>query len=889
MDSQRLSFANAFASVHSAPDGLSSSEAARRLAELGPNRFEKVAGTPAWQRLIREFFQFFSVILWIAAALSFFAELNDPDQGMPQIGIAIIIVILVNGLFSFWQQFRAERTLAALQELLPQKVRVLRDGDTIEIDVHHIVVGDVILLDQGATIPADCWLMEGFGVRVNTATLTGEAMPQPRRAVPPSIAEPNHGANVLFAGTSLVSGHGKAIVFATGADTEFGKIAHLSQSSTETASPLRIQLARFSRLIAILSIALAIIFLSIGNWVGIPFWQNFILSIGIIVAMVPEGLLTTLTMALVLAGNRMAKKNVLIRHLTAVEGLGSTTVICTDKTGTLTQNRMRAQKLFVDDEIVSAATTAHRLSREFLFTAHFCNDVQPAAHRTTQLSGDPTDVALAEMASQSGCHFPESRRLDEIPFDSDRMRQSVVQDIGGQAILYCKGAPESVLPLCSHHFREGEICELREDERAKIAVAQDQMAEDGLRVLAFACRGVQGTADHEDLERDLVFVGLVGLEDPPRAEAAGAIQKCREAGIKVIVVTGDHPHTAIAVAREIDLVRSSDVLVITGEQLTRLSAGELQLALDAPEIVFARVAADQKMRIVEALKHKKHIVAVTGDGVNDAPALKAAHVGIAMGIAGTDVAREAADIVLLDDNFASVVAAVEEGRAVFLNIRKFLTYLLTHNVAQLVPFLAYALLPIPLPITPLQVLFVDMISDSLTALGLGAERPTQRVLRVPPRPASDPLMDGALALRAYLFLGLIEAAVVMAAFFAVLLQAGWQLGDIVAVDDPLYRRATTASVSAIIVLQIMNVYLCRSPRRSMFTTGISGNALIAWGVVVEIVCVLAINYMPLAREVLDTEPLTATVWLLIAIGAALLAALEEGRKWIMRKYASRGL
>jgi len=415
-----------------------------------------------------------------------------------------------------------------------------------------------------------------------------------------------------------------------------------------------------------------------------------------------------------------------------------------------------------------------------------------------------------------------------------------------------------------------------------IVQAQDTMAHQGLRVLAFACRKLAVGYDRERLEEDLVFAGLAGLEDPPRPEVPEALRKCQEAGIKVIMVTGDHPQTATAIAREIGLVKSDSPTIITGEQLRRFSVIQLQLALDSREVIFARVVADQKMRIVEALKKKRQIVAVTGDGVNDAPALKAAHIGIAMGIAGTDVAKEAADMVLLDDNFASIVNAVEEGRAVFENIRKFLTYVLVHNVAELIPYLGFLLFKIPLALTPIQALSIDMGSDTLAALGLGVERPDPQIMRRPPRPQGERLMNWPLAFRAYLFLGLIEAAAAMAAFFFVLDGAGWKYGQNLAAQDPVYLQATTACLSAIIVMQIVNVFLCRSATRSVFSTGLLGNALIILGVMSEIAILLLINYAPWGNSLLGTAPLGVEVWVFVIPFAAGMFILEELRKWLAR-------
>ncbi len=440
------------ASIRSGSEGLSSGEAGRRLREYGENRVEKVAGEPFLVRLLKEFAHFFSVILWIAAALAFLAEWNAPGQGMARIGYAIIAVILVSGVFSFWQEYRIEQTIAALQKLLPQRVQTLRDGAVTELPIEQLVPGDVVLLEQGDNIPADCRLVAAFGIRVNNATVTGESAPKARDSDPSQEEHAIDARNILLAGTSMVSGHGKAVVFSTGARTAFGKIAHLTQTAGETVSPLRKEIAHLSRLIAFFAVAIAAVFLAIGEALGVPFWQGFIFAIGIIVAMVPEGLLPTLTLALVLAAQRMAKRNVLIRHLPSVETLGSATVICTDKTGTLTENRMRAQELLLGVARHTAATLESEIAShppELFAAAQHCHDLKTTIKEgKSVLLGDPMEIALVEMAGRLMPDLPALRRLDEIPFDTDRMRQSVVVAAPQGPVLYCKGAPESVLPLC---------------------------------------------------------------------------------------------------------------------------------------------------------------------------------------------------------------------------------------------------------------------------------------------------------------------------------------------------------------------------------------------------------------------------------------------------------
>ncbi|OIO78132.1 MAG: ATPase [Hydrogenophilales bacterium CG03_land_8_20_14_0_80_62_28] len=875
-----LGAAEALASLNSSASGLDAAEAERRLAEFGPNRLEEAAREHGLLRFARQFSHFFAIVLWLAAGLALFAEHYDPGQGMARLAVAIVAVILVNGVFSSWQEYRAERAVAALRRLLPRKVNVLRGGATIELGAERLVPGDLLLLEEGDGIPADCRVIDAFGLRVNTATVTGESRPKARNAEPSLETSPLEARNLLLAGASLVSGQARAVVYATGMRTEFGRIAHLTQTAGDIDSPLQREIARLSRLVAALAAGLGIVFFLIGQMLGLPFWENMLFAIGIIVANVPEGLLPTVTLALALATQRMARRNVLVRHLPAVEALGSTTVICSDKTGTLTQNRMAARRLWLDgravapDEIAAYADS----HRELWLGAGLCHNLRQI---DGDWQGDPMEIALAELgrrqADPAGC-----QRLDEIAFDTDRKRMSVVCATPAGRRLYCKGALETVLDTCDRIQFGNTVAPLDAALRQRLLAAQDAMADAGLRVLAFAWRTLD--SDLPDLETGLTLSGLIGLEDPPRPEVAEAVGRCATAGIRVIMVTGDHPRTALAIAREIGLVRGEQPRVMTGEELTHLSPTQLQLALDAPEILFARVAAEQKMRIVEALRKKGEVVAVTGDGVNDAPALKTADIGIAMGQAGTDVAREAADLILLDDNFASLVAGIEEGRAVFDNIRKFLTYILTSNIPEIVPYLAFVLFRIPLPLTVIQILAVDLGTDMLPALALGAERSDPAVMRRPPRARSERLLTWGLVARAYLFLGVLEAAAAMAAFFLVLDAAGWHYGQMLAKTDPLYLQATTACLVAIVAAQVANVFLCRHPTRSIVDSGVRGNLLLAPALAVELAVTLAIVYTPPGHWLFGTASVGFGVWLAAGLFTLAMLGLEEARKaWLRRR------
>jgi len=890
---QTLTVEQSFASLHTSAAGLTASEARRRLAEFGPNRVEKVRRESLLLRFAREFTHFFAVILWLGAALAFFAEYFQPGQGMARLGIAIVGVILVNGVFSFWQEYKAERAVDALRQLLPQQATLLRGGEVVRQLAGELVPGDIVLLEEGDFVPADCRVVEAFGLRVNTATITGESLPEARSAGPHPERSPLFARNIVLAGTSVVSGQARAVVYATGMRTEFGRIAHLTQTAGAAISPLQREIKRLSRMVAMLASGIGGAFFLVGQALGLPFWENLLFAIGIIVANVPEGLLPTVTLSLAMATQRMAKRNALVRHLPAVEALGSTTVILSDKTGTLTQNRMSVRRLwlgggFFKPEDIAAQPRLAADHRALFVNAALCHNLKETGNQGKQAwLGDPMEVALAGMGRQAAGALDGYARIDEIPFDTDRKRMSVLCETPQGRMLYCKGALETVLEACDFAQFDAMVAPLDGAVKTRLLAAQDELAEAGLRVLAFAHGPVDGGLPAE--ERGLVLSGLVGLEDPPRPEVPEAMARCAAAGIRVIMVTGDHPHTAQAIAREIGLVKTAQPVVISGDDLGRLSPAQLQLALDAPEILFARVAAVQKMHLAEALQKKGEIVAVTGDGVNDAPALKVADIGIAMGIAGTDVAKEAADLILLDDNFASIVSAIEEGRAVFDNLRKFLTYILSSNIPELVPYLAFVLFRIPLPLTIIQILAVDLGTDMLPALALGAEKPDPDVMRRPPRARGERLLSWGLIARAYLFLGVLEAAAAMTVFFFVLDAAGWHYGEPLARTAPLYLEATTACLATIVMMQVVNVFLCRHPRRSVFAFSLFGNPLILLGIAAELGLLLFIAYTPTGHWLFGTAPVGAEVWLLAAALAVLMGFAEEARKtWLRRRRCTAG-
>jgi len=882
MHPQSLSPTEALASLHSQAEGLDPAEAKRRLTEFGPNQVQRVRKTRLAKKFVEQFIHFFALILWVAAALSFYAGYQDPSGGMLRLGWAIVLVIVINGLFSFWQEARAEQAIEALEQLLPDRVKVLRGGAIAVLPSADLVPGDIILLEGGDRIPADARVIEGQALQVSMATLTGESQPLAREVEATHEPDPLHAPNLLLAGTVVLTGDGKALVYATGMRTEFGRIAQLTQVARVQDSPLQREISHLSRIIALMALGIGVAFFFIGQTMHLGHWANLIFAIGIIVANVPEGLLPTVTLALAMAAQRMAKRHALIRRLPAVEALGEATVICTDKTGTLTQNRMEVRQAYVNGAWVAPDALKAEANRAFLVGAASCHTLK-AREPGKEPLGDPMEIALAAMAVQQLGTWQPLERLDLLPFDSRRRRLSVVVQQDGHPQLQSKGAVEYLLPLCTSIQREDKVETLGDEERKRILAAQEEAADRGLRVLAFATRILpDGTAkDHR--EEGLTFTGMAALEDPPRSDVMEAIRRCLKASIRVCMVTGDHPRTALAIARQIGLVQGKDPRVITGDDLERMQDAQLLVALDTPELVFARLDSSHKTRIVQALQRKGEVVAVTGDGVNDAPALRAADIGIAMGLSGTDVARESADMVLANDHFASIVNAVEEGRAIFANVRKFITYILTSNCGELMPFIAFVLMGIPLPLTILQILVIDLGTDMLPALALGAEKPEAESMSCPPRKKGGRILTVGVFLRSYLVMGFLEGLCGLAAYWATLSVGGWHPGQQLGQLDPLYLQATAACLSGIIVGQIAVVFMCRSETRSIFKQGVLGNRLLLVGVSTEVLILVGINLWGPLQRLLGTGTVPRQGWLAMIPFVLGIVVVEEVRKAYVRR------
>ncbi|MGE5222311.1 MAG: cation-translocating P-type ATPase [Omnitrophica WOR_2 bacterium] len=930
---QALPVVEVYRALNTRVDGLTTQEASDRLQKSGLNIIQTIKGKPLWIRFLGNFTHLMALLLWVGGLVGFLAQ-------QPQLGIAIWMVNLINGAFSFWQEFKAEKATEALRRMLPSYARVMRNGEEQKILAEELVPGDVMLITEGDRISADARLIQESELRIDQSTLSGESNPVRKTsdAVERTDLSRPEIMNLVYAGTTVAAGTGKAIVFATGMDTEFGKIARLTQSVGEGLSPLQKELGRVTRMVTVLSVSIgAFFFIAAILFAKNSLTDSFIFAMGMIVAFVPEGMLPTVTLSLAMGVQRMAKRHALIKKLSSVETLGSTTVICTDKTGTLTQNEMTVRSIWLggkrltvegvgyapegqileDRKPVNVQTNQdlHRL----LAVAALCNNARlvPPGEQNLKWSilGDPTEAAMCVAAQKGGIDLElesqQSPRIRELPFDSRRKRMStihLVRDgianhrVGSRSALtyktlskiaYVKGAPKEVLDLCTHILIQGQQVNLDDATRSHIMKVNDEDARQGLRVLGVAQRQLddptilqpdQDGTVVDKVERDLTFLGLVAMMDPPRPEVSEAVQRCHTAGIRIIMVTGDYGLTAESIARRIGIIQEENPEIITGVDLDALDKAGLERVLQG-EVIFARVAPEHKLRVVTALKDMGQIVAVTGDGVNDAPALKKADIGVAMGIAGTDVAKEAADMILTDDNFASIVNAVEEGRAVYANIRKFAMYVFNSNMAEAVPFIFWLFSGglIPLPLTVMQVLSIDLGTDMVPAIALGSEPPEPGLMLKPPRSQKEPILSARLLARALLWYGMIESIASMAAYFYINYLHGWPAQPLAGPGTLLYRMATTMTLAGVVATQVGAVFDCRTDRQSIFKIGFFSNRLILVGIAVELTLLGLLTYAPFMHGIFNTAPLGLQNWLFVFAWTPVIFLADELRKAILRR------
>jgi magnesium-transporting ATPase (P-type) len=847
--------------------GLSAEVAARRLASDGPNRLPASKRVPAWRHLVGQLTHFFALMLWVAGVLAFVA-------GMPQLGVAIFIVIVINGCFAFFQEQRAERAAERLQELLPAGVTVRRDGRPTTIDASQVVVGDVVILAPGDRVPADLILEVADGVAVDASTLTGESIPVDRRV-----------GDRALAGTYLTAGAGEGVVAATGADTELAAIARLTATERAPRTPLAHELDRIVRTIASIALGVGASFFVLSVLIGSSARDGFLFAVGVTVALVPEGLLPTVTLSLAMGAQHMAERNALVRRLDAVETLGSTTFICTDKTGTTTRNQMVVTTVWtpqgditIDGSGYEPQGTAHGsagaldAARTVAAAARTASQGRAVEEDGAWIAvGDPMEAAIDALAWRLDAVDPASDGTTSagrrFAFDPDRRRESVVAG----AELLVKGAPDSVIPRCSGV------------DRATTEAAVAALAGRGLRVLAVARRDATGIGEGMDAdaaERDLELLGLIALHDPPRSGVSDAVRSARQAGLKLAMVTGDHPTTAAAIARQVGFFEGEG-RIVQGVDLPE-DEHVLGALLDHDGVVIARVSPSDKLRIARALQLRGHVVAMTGDGVNDGPALQAADIGVAMGDGGTDVARAAADLVLLDDDFSTIVAAIESGRTTFANIHRFLTYHLVDNVAELTPFVIWALSGgrFPLALGVLQILCLDIGTDVLPAVALGSEAPSPGILKRPPERRH--LIDKPLAVRVFGVLGPTEAAIEMTAFLVALAAAGWRPGEPFPGGHAL-AAASGAAFAAVVLGQVGAAFACRSATRPAGALGWFTNRLMLGAVGFAIVLLVVLVTVPaLARLLGQAMPPTAALPVIL-LAPAIILLVDRLHKAVRRR------
>ncbi len=907
-----LRSAEVFPALATSAEGLTSEEIASHQALYGQNVLAEPPVAPLWQKWAALATHPMALLLLVAGFISMV-------DGRLTLGLIIWVVVLVNAGFTFWQEYRAEQAVVNLKRLLPAYARVLRGRGEAHIPASEIVPGDILILAEGDNIPADARVVEAYGLRVNNASLTGEAMPARKTAeasLQDGLTEIER-PNLIFAGSSVVSGTGRAVVYATGMMTQFGRITHLTQAVKEEPSRLYQNIQQMTRTISLVALVLGGIVLVVSHFdLGLSWIEAFFLAIGLIVAIIPEGLLPTVTLSLAIAVQRLSRQGVLVKQLAIIETLGTTSIICTDKSGTLTQNQMTIREVWSGGEHLSVSGVGYEPTGQItpaqtdlgplLMAAILCNNarlIPPGPERPTWSSlGDQTEAALRVLALKGGVVEPEISlshpRLHELPFDARRKRMSTIHRNQRGEVAFVKGAPKEVLQLCSHIWWEGQSVVLDEGRRAEIMAVNDGYARKALRVLALAYRPLpprQGSYTPQTVERELVFLGLVGMMDPPRPEVAAAVQICRSAGIRIAMITGDYGLTAESVARRVGLLSTPNPHILTGAELDEMSDDDLQTLL-AEEVIFARMAPEHKLRLVAAFQARGEVVAVSGDGVNDAPALRKADIGIAMGITGTDVAKQAADVILTDDNFGAIVQAIAEGRAVYDNLRKFMTYIFASNVPELLPFMLSGLFKLPLALTVPQILAIDLGTDVLPALALGMEKPEPDVMRRPPRPRHQPLLDKGLLARAFLWLGLIETVLCYVGFAFVYAVAGdstflpvWVLPDWLPVREwfvpaaaAVYPLATTVFHAGVVMAQIGNLFTCRTETGRVRQVGWFSNRVMWGAVAAAIGLILVIMYIPLFAPVFHHEPLPAIYWPLLALFAPILFALDWGRKLIVR-------
>ncbi len=845
--------------------GLTRGEAASRLARHGPNAIQEGEKRSPWRMLLDQFTDFMIIVLLAAAVISgFIGEVIDT--------IAILVIVLMNGTIGFIQEYRAEQAMAALKKLAAATARVLREGRVTELSAAELVPGDVVVLEAGNVIPADLRLAESVVLKTEEAALTGESVPVEKHtaALEGSDLTVGDRRNMAYKGTTVAYGRGRGLVVGTGMQTELGKIAALLALESEVKTPLQKRLAEFGRKLAIAALAICAVVFVFGLARGEPLALMFLTAVSLAVAAIPEALPAVVTISLALGAHKMVKQNALIRRLPAVEALGSVTYICSDKTGTLTQNRMRVEEFLVDGRHLKhperealEGEAAHRM-----LSALALNNDASAPEGGTEF-GDPTEIALLLAARRAGYEKEAldaaTPRVAELPFDSDRKLMTTMHREGAGIVAYTKGAPEKIIERCVQALQGGRSASFAAQEILETA---ERMAAEGLRVIGVAYRrweAVPSPLASEHLESGLVFLGLVGMIDPPRPEVAEAVRLCKTAGITPVMVTGDHPATARAIASRLGILAEGG-RVVTGQEMSRLGPAEFER--DVRDVrVYARVDPAQKIMIVSGLQAKGEFVAMTGDGVNDAPAIKRAEIGVAMGKIGTDVSREASSMVLLDDNFATIVSAVREGRRIYDNIRKFIRYVMAGNIGEIVAILVAPFLGMPIPLLPIQILWVNLVTDGLPGLALAMEPEERAIMRRPPRPPDESVFARGMAYQV-LWTGIMIGGITLAVQW-------WAMS----IGSPNWQ---TMAFTSLTMCQMFVVLAIRSDREGLHTIGVFSNKHLVGAVLLTFVLQLAVIYIPALNPIFKTAPLTAEELAISLLLPALVLVTVELEKVAIR-------
>lgn len=871
--------------------GLTSAQAKQKLAEYGQNILTAANPNP-WYHILWSQFKDLLVVILIVAALVAYSVGETSDAAV------ILVIVVLNASIGFFQEFRTEKTLDALKKMVHPEIRIMRDGKEQMIETQYIVPGDLIILGEGDKIPSDGYILESHSLKIEESALTGESLPVEKKE-----------EDIVFMGTSVARGSGTFIVEKTGMNTKFGEIARLTTTTKKLKSPLQIELERIGYFVAKLTGVVCVALFGLGMVRGDSLLDSMLFSVSVAIAAVPEGLNTTIVIALALGATVLARKHAVIKKLSSVETLGAVTTICSDKTGTLTKNEMTVRSIYLADgslyQVSGVGYDPHHgsidlvhkkgndgnqnLLEKLLDVGAKCNEAS-LLEKENQffILGDPTEGSLLTLYAKylKDDQIPDFKLQEVFPFDSDRKMMSVIE----KDTLLCKGSPDHILEKCTHTYENGKAVKLTKEKTEAIKEQYKQMASNALRVLACAERPlsskeVKSIKDEKQAEQKLIFVGLVGMIDPPRDEVRAAVKKCHTAGIRVVVITGDFGITAEAIARELGIVKGKNVEVLTGDEVRKIDDETLKLKLEdrSRSLIFARSLPEQKMRIVRLLQEQGEVVAMTGDGVNDAPALKKSDIGIAMGITGTEVSKEAANMILMNDSFASIVTAIEEGRRIYENLKKFVWFIFACNIGELVVIFSAIIFNFPLPLTAILILCVDLGTDILPAIALGVDNPEDDLMQRPPRDTKQKLMDKKFTTN-FVITGFAVGASITAAFLYTIFADGWWFGDSVQGD---FDHAVTVTFASLVIVQLINAFSARSFKRSILQMNPLSNHFLLLSIAISVLLVICIIYIPVLNKLLGTQPLGLDDWGVVMIASIIPLFVVEGQKYYSKQQAKK--